>query len=356
MGIVLPHIQRLKPYASGAQPPEGSQVIKLNQNENPYPPSAKVLQALRTIGENPLRLYPDSRCGELRAELAKLYGVDKSQTFCGNGSSEIISLLFTVFLEPRSRIAIPDPTFSLYPYIASIHQVECVEIPTREDFSVDIDQLLHSGAQAIMLVNPNAPSGLMLPLSEVERLVSRFAGLVVIDEAYIDFAESELSAISLLDRCKNLIVVRTFSKVYSLCGARVGWCFSNKSLIAALEKGKSLYNVNAISQKLALAALHDQEYMKKAAAAVRRTRDAFSADLQKLGFGVIPSQTNFILCSPPAHLGDNGARYLYEELMERNIYVRHFEDTRLHDKLRISIGTPEEMDVVLQELHSLLGE
>ncbi len=311
---------------------------------------------LRTTNEEALRLYPDARCDELRAALAKQYGVDKDQTFCGNGSSEIISLIFTVFVESHSRIAIPDPFFSLYHSIASIHQVECVRVPTRDDFSVDVDLLLESGAHVIVLVNPNAPTGRLLPLSEVERLVNHFPGLVIVDEAYIDFAESGLSAIPLIERYKNLVVVRTFSKVYSLCGARVGYCFSNKTLITALEKGKSLYNVNVVSQKLALAALQDQEYMKNTTAAVQRTRDEFCTDLYRLGFDVIPSQTNFILCSPPPQIGDNGAQELYEKLMERNIYVRYFKDTRLFDKLRISNGTKEEMEILYNELHRLLGK
>ncbi|MDQ0229164.1 histidinol-phosphate transaminase [Metabacillus malikii] len=354
MNFILPHIQRLKPYASGAQPPGGSNVIKLNLNENPYPPSQNVLNVLRTIDEEALRLYPDARCDELREALAQQYGVDKKHTFCGNGSSEIISIIFTVFVESYSRIAIPDPSFSLYHSIASIHQVECVRIPTREDFSVDVDMLVESGAQVIVLVNPNAPTGRLLPFSDVERLVQNFPGLVIVDEAYIDFAESSLSAIPLIECYENLVVVRTFSKAYSLCGARVGYCFSNEKLINALEKGKGLYNVNIISQKLALAALQDQEYMKNTTAAVRRTRGAFSADLRRLGFDVIPSQTNFILCTPPPQMGENGAQELYEKLMERNIYVRYFKDTRLYDKLRISIGTKEEMDTLYNELHSLL--
>ena len=356
MTIVLPHIQRLKPYAMGVQPPKERKVIKLNLNENPFPPSPYVLKVLRTIEEEALRCYPDAQCDELRTELAKQYDVDKKQIFCGNGSSEIISLIFTVFIDSHRRIAIPDPSFSLYHSIASIHQVECVRVPTRDDFSVDIDLLLESCVQAIVLVNPNAPTGRILSLSEVERLVSHFPGLVIVDEAYIDFAESGMSAIPLTKRYKNLLVVRTFSKVYSLCGARVGYCFSNDTLISALKKSKSLFNVNVISQKLALAALQDQEYLKKTTAAVRRIRDVFSTDLQSLGFDVLPSQTNFILCSPPPHMGDNRAKELYEKLMEKNIYVRYFEDPRLYDKLRISIGTKEEMSILYKELRRLLGK
>lgn len=352
MNFILPHIDRMKAYASGAQPQDANRLIKLNLNENPNPPSPHVLEALRAMEGESLQRYPDRLCDELRETLASLYDVGKEQTFCGNGSSEIITLLFKVFIGLHHRIAIADPSFSLYNTIAAIHQVECIKIPTRNDFSIDIDLLLGSGARAVILVNPNAPTGLVLPLSEVERLVSQFAGLVVVDEAYIDFAESGLSAVPLIKKYQNLIVIRTFSKAYSLCGARVGYCFSNEALIGALEKGRNLFNVNAISQKLALAALQDQEYLKRTIAAVCRIRDNFSANLQSIGFKVIPSQTNFILCSPP---DNKKAPKLYEELMERNIYVRYFDSDRLRDYLRISIGTEHEMAILFDSLRDLLG-
>ncbi|MMZ53639.1 Histidinol-phosphate aminotransferase [compost metagenome] len=354
MSIVQPHIERLHAYSSGIQPPKGNGAIKLNLNENPYPPSTHVLKALHSIDEETLQRYPDALCDELRTALAKLYGVKKEQTLCGNGSSEIISLLFSVFIRAQDRIAIPYPSFSLYHSVAAVHQVECVNVPTQDDFSVNVEWLLESRSNVIVLVNPNAPTGRLLPVSEVERLVKNFPGLVVVDEAYIDFADPHASVIPLIERYANLLVVRTFSKVYSLCGARIGYCFSNEAFIATMEKGKNLYNVNVISQRLALAALQDQEHMKRTAIAVGHTRDAFSANLQSLGFDVIPSQTNFVLCTPPAHIGDNGARQLYEKLMERNIYVRYFEGSRLSDKLRISIGTDEEMTILYNELHCLL--
>lgn len=354
MSIVRPHIERLQAYSSGIQPPKENGVIKLNLNENPYPPSPYVLKALHSFDEETLRCYPDGLCDELRTALAKQYGVRKEQTLCGNGSSEIISLLFNVFIRTHDCVAIPYPSFSLYHSVAAIHQVECMNVPTQGDFSVNVDWLLESGANAIVLVNPNAPTGRLLPLLEVERLVKNFQGLVVVDEAYIDFADPHASAIPLIEHYANLLVVRTFSKAYSLCGARIGYCLSNDAFITAMEKGKNLYNVNVLSQGLALAALQDQDYMKRTATAVGYTRDVFSANLKSLGFDVIPSQTNFVLCTPPAHMGDSGARQLYEKLMERNIYVRYFEDGRLSDKLRISIGTDKEMAILYNELCCLL--
>lgn len=355
MNLILPHINQMKPYASGAQPHNASRAVKLNLNECLYPPSPHVLEVLRTVDGESLQRYPDRLCYELREALSIHYNVSLEQTFCGNGSSEIITLLFHVFIGSQHRIAVPDPSFPLYYTVASIHQVECIKVPTRDDFSIDVDLLLASGAQAVILVNPNAPTGKVLPLSEVERLVSQFDGLVVVDEAYIDFAETGQSAIPLINRYSNLIVIRTFSKAYSLCGARVGYCFSNEALIAALEKGRNLFNVNAISQKLALAALQDQEYLKRTVTAARRIRDTFSAKLQNIGFNVIPSQTNFILCSPPSNSRGDEALRLYEELMRKNIYVRYFDSDRLRDYLRISVGAENEMAILFDAICEWLG-
>lgn len=355
MTLILPHIERLTPYALGDLPPEGSAAIKLNQNESPYPPSPLVLEALRTLGEEELRRYPDARCMQLRAALSQLHGVKDEQIFCGNGSSEIISLIVKGFIGPNRRLALPDPSFSLYHTVAASYQASSIAVPTRNDYTVDPGLLMDSGADAIVLVNPNAPTGHLLPLEEVERLVNRFPGLVVIDEAYIDFADPNATAIPLVDRYPNVIVVRTFSKAYALCGARVGYCIAAEPLIAALEKSKDIYNINAISRKLALAALEDREYTMRTVAAVKATRDGFIAELRSLGFDVIPSQTNFVLCTPPAGDGQPDARAWYQSLLERNIYVRHFEHPRLADKLRISIGTDEEMAAVTAVLRALLA-
>lgn len=354
MSLVLQHIEKLKPYTLGALPPDGTEAIKLNQNESPYPPSQGVLYALRTMAEEGLRRYPDPTCSELRAELASAYGVKKEMIFCGNGSSEIISLIVKVFVGPGGRIAIPDPSFGLYHTVAASQQAGSVAVPTKADFTIDIDGLLAQDVQAIVLVNPNAPTGLLTPLPAIERLVSAFSGLVVVDEAYIDFAEPGTSALSLLDRYDNLIVVRTFSKAYALCGARVGYCFGAVPLIEALDKGKDIYNVNSISRALALAALQDKPYTEQTIKAVKRTRDAFCEELRQMGFSVLPSQTNFVLSTLPEKIKALGVQKVHDDLVDRNIYVRYFEHPRLADKLRISIGTAAEMSCLLETLRSLL--
>lgn len=356
MTMILPHIERLPGYAQGEQPPDGTQAIRLNLNESSYPPSPEVVKALQSIPEETLRRYPDAKCDKLRTALAKHYGVREEQTFCSNGSSEIISLVMKVFIGPHGKLAIPDPSFPLYHSVAASYQAECIGIPTRSDFSIDVAHLIHSGAQAVVLVNPNAPTGLLLPIEDVERLVREFTGLVILDEAYIDFAKTDASAVSLIARYSNLLVIRTFSKAYALCGARIGYCFGNERLIAALEKGKDVYNVDAISRELALAALNDQSYMRATTDAIKRTRDRFSGQLASQGFIVVPSHTNFLLCKPPAGSGCPIAEELYDTLMKQNIYVRYYKNPRLRDYLRITIGTDAEMDAVLMAMGQILEQ
>ncbi len=354
MTYILPHIMEMPSYQSGKQPDE-KRAIKLNLNENPFPPSKRVFEALQSIQVDSLKRYPDQLCQELREEIAKHNFVKREQVFCGNGSSEIISLLFTTFIGAQGRIALPDPTFSLYENVAARFQVECVKVPTREDFTIDINSLIESNADAIILVNPNAPTGLLLASSDIEYLVCHYSGLIVIDEAYIDFAYPENSAVPLIHQYDNVIVLRTFSKVYSLCGIRIGYCFSNPQLIAALEKSKNLYHINTISQQLALAALKDKEYLNTTVQMIKQIRDHFSNRLKELGFIVLPSETNFILCSPPSHVNMT-AKELFEAFIQRNIYVRYFDSPRLKDKLRISVGTEEEMEILSHEVSSIIKE
>ncbi|MBJ6360461.1 histidinol-phosphate transaminase [Paenibacillus sp. GCM10012307] len=354
MNYVLPHIDKLEPYKSGIMPKDHERAIRLHLNESPYPPSPEVLAALQHTSAEVLHRYPDPQCTELRQALADFYQVESSQVFCSNGSSELIGLLFRTLIGEHRRVAIPYPSFALYENVAASYQSETIRIPTDEDFSIDIDQLMACAADVIVLVNPNAPTGLLLPASEVERLARGFDGLVVIDEAYMEFVETDESVIPLIRELPNLLVIRTFSKAYALCGGRVGYALGNSSLISAFEKGRNSYHLNTITQRLALAALKDQQYMKSNAAAVRRTRDAFSSQLAELGFTVFPSQTNFVLCTPPANSQLTAFEWM-ERLMEQEIYVRYFNADRLRDKLRISIGTDEQMDHVIAQFKAALN-
>lgn len=354
MANILPHIMEMPTYQSGKQPVD-QRGIKLNLNENPFPPSKRVFDALQSIQVDSLNRYPDQLCQELCEEIAKQNFVKTEQVFCGNGSSEIISLLFTVFIGAQGRIALPDPTFSLYENVAARFQVECVKIPTREDYTIDLNSLIKTNADAIILVNPNAPTGLLLPSSDIEYLVCHYSGLIVIDEAYIDFADPKNSAVPLIHQYDNVIVLRTFSKVFSLSGIRIGYCFSNPQFIAALEKSKNLYHVNTISHQLALAALKDKEYLNTTINRIKQIRNRFSDRLKELGFTVLPSETNFILCTPPSHVNMT-AKELYEAFIQRNIYVRYFDSPRLKDKLRISVGTEEEMEILFNVVSSIIKE
>ncbi|MBO9607024.1 MAG: histidinol-phosphate transaminase [Paenibacillaceae bacterium] len=353
--MINPHIAAMTAYEPGFQPPAGQRALKLNANENPYPASPLVMEALRGIADGELRLYPDADCAELRRELAALHGVGERNVLIGSGSDELIALLFGAFLSAGDTVAMPYPTFTRYESVATMHGVRCRYVPTRDDYSVDAEALLASGAKALMLVNPNAPTGLLLPPSAMADIVARFAGLVVVDEAYLDFigedGEEAWSVTELLGRHPNLLVLRTFSKSYALCGARVGYGIGDEALIAAMHKCRGSYNVNAVSQRLALAACRDRAHMLRSADAVRRTRIRFAAQLRRLGFDVVgPSQTNFLLCRPPG----GRAAAMCAELAARGIYVRHFEAPRLADMLRISIGTDAEMDEVLAALEVLV--
>ncbi len=359
MSIILPHIDRLKPYAAGAATTHNPAAIRLHLNENPYPPSARVLDVLRSIGEQLVRRYPDNQSAMLRSAVARHHGRGEEEVLCGNGSSEIISLIFKAFLGPDRRIAIPDPSFALYQSVAAVYQTACEMIPSLEDLSIDTDGLIRSEADAVILINPHAPSGKLLPPAEVERIAQQYKGLLIIDEAYIDFCSDDHgaspTAIPLLDKHPNLLILRTFSKAYAMCGMRVGYCLASPALIEALHKAKDLYNVDQVSAMLASAALSDTSYLKQTTAAIRQTRDAFSASMTGMGFRVYPSDTNFVLCKVPDERGVNAARSLCAKLAERNIYVRHFDAPRLCDKLRICIGTDSEMETLLRELQLLMN-
>jgi histidinol-phosphate aminotransferase len=350
MSVILPHIEQMEAYSLGERPPAGKRIIKLNQNESPYPASPRTLEALRTMSELELRQYPDASCQELRGKLAALHQVHEEQVFIGNGSSEIISLLLKAFVGPEGRVALPDPTFSLYHHAAASLLANAIPVPLKEDWSVDIDGLLQADAQAIIVVNPNAPTGKLLPLADIQRLLQQHTGLLVVDEAYMEFAEPASSAIPLTLESDRVLVIRTFSKAYGLSGVRVGYCIGDAALIGALEKAKDIYNVDAIGRRLAMAAAEDQEHMKRNADSIKRTREAFSKELKKRGFRVVPSQANFVLCAPPEGVGQLRASDWHKKLQDNNIYTRYIKHPRLENYLRISIGTDQEMQQVLDIL------
>ncbi|WP_195571660.1 histidinol-phosphate transaminase [Paenibacillus sp. 1001270B_150601_E10] len=342
-------IEQLAPYVPGIQPQMDGNVIKINANENPYPPSPSVQELLSGFDYAKLRYYPDAASQGLRNLIAEHYQLSADHLFCGNGSDEIIAYLFQICFEEHDSIATPYPTYTLYKTIADIHRVHTEYVPTREDFTIDMQALARTEAKGIFIANPNAQTGLLLPLNEIEELLQSYHGLVVIDEAYMDFAPASASATSLIGRYPNLVVLRTFSKSYSLCGIRVGYCFAAPVLINALDKCRDSYNVSLLSQRMAEAAYRDQSYLLDTVQKIIATRERVANALSSLGYEVLPSQANFVLCKPEYHT----ASEVYEYLKSQHVYVRYFDAPRLADKLRITIGTDEEMDVMLEHLRAL---
>ncbi|MEL7634744.1 histidinol-phosphate transaminase [Sporomusa sphaeroides] len=349
-------VKNLEPYIPGYQPNlDDENLIKLNANENPFPPSPKVINAIKNLDFNKLKFYPQSRSDILRKVISTIYNVQEDEVFCGNGSDEIISLIYKVFLAVGNKIVIPYPTYTLYKTVADINGIECIFSNVNEDFTININSLLSNSmdADALIIVNPNAPTGIILSKQQIIEILNNFNGLVIIDEAYIDFSETDESMIHFINQYRNLIVLRTFSKSYSLCGARVGYCFSNNETIGYLDKCKDSYNLNFLSQQVAIAAIKDQEYQKNNVRKIIENRKYLTNELITIGFKVIPSQTNFLLCTPSF---DKTAYGIYQKLITFNIFVRYFNSYMLDDKLRITIGTKKEIDELLSALKTIVHE
>ncbi|MBD8498420.1 histidinol-phosphate transaminase [Paenibacillus arenosi] len=345
--VIKSSVLQLEPYISGIQPKRDPGVIKLNSNENPYPPTPMIQQWLQSFAMQELRYYPDATSTELRRAIGKVYGIDPSQVFCGNGSDEVLSVLFNICFDAGDTIVTPYPTYTLYKTLADIHQLHCVYVDTDEQFEISIENMLKPASQGIFIANPNAQTGRLLELAQIEQLLQQYEGVVVIDEAYIDFAGPHASALSLLEKYPNLVVIRTFSKSYSLCGARVGYCFASADFVAAMDKCKDSYNLNVISQNMARLAVEDQDYFMANVARVNQTREKLSEALVRLDYEVFPSNGNFLLCRPRRHQ----AKEIYDYLLQHHIYIRYFPSPRLSDKLRISIGTDDEIAVLLERLN-----
>ncbi|MDA8333928.1 MAG: histidinol-phosphate transaminase [Peptococcaceae bacterium] len=350
MQLVKKNVALLDPYVPGYQPGREEKVVKLNTNENPYPPSPAVGRCLEGLNPADLRLYPDPSARALRKTLARVYGVDAANVFCGNGSDELIALVFRTFLEPDDIVLFPYPSYSVYRAQAELHGIRCKAVETAADFQVRPDDYLRYPGKVILLANPNPPAGTLLPLSELDGLAAVFPGLLVVDEAYIDFGGE--SALSLIGPRPNLLVLRTFSKSFSLCGLRVGYAFGDAGLIRALDKTKDSYNLNSLSQILAIAAVEDYAYMRENAQRIVAGREYLREQLASLGFDTPASYGNFILVEH----GVLAAPLIYRELARRRIFVRHFNERRLAGKLRISVGTPEEMAELVSALQEILAD
>ncbi|TCT25481.1 histidinol phosphate aminotransferase [Melghiribacillus thermohalophilus] len=343
-------VKQTDPYVPGEQP-STSDVIKLNTNENPYPPSPEVTQAISRQLNDSLRLYPPPSVDDLRETIGDYYGVNKNQVFVGNGSDEVLAFSFMAFFDPGKPVMFPDITYSFYPVYARLFQLEARTVPLTDDFSIPVEPFFHAKG-GVIFPNPNAPTGKYLNLEAIEQiLIHNPDNVVIVDEAYIDFGGE--SAINLLDRYDQLLVIQTMSKSRSLAGLRVGYALGRNNLIEGLNRIKNSFNSYTIDRLAiagARASFQDEAYFQKTRAKIIRTRNRVTDELKQLGFNVIDSQANFIFIT---HSGVNAGQ-LYQQLKANNIYVRYFDRPRINHYLRVSIGTDEEMDIFLNQLKNVL--
>ncbi|NGO39157.1 histidinol-phosphate transaminase [Limisphaera ngatamarikiensis] len=368
--LIRPLVRTLQPYVPGEQP-RVKGLIKLNTNENPYPPSPRVLEAVRAAVDGRLRLYPDPTAERLRDKLARLHGCDPDQILVGNGADEVLRLAVHTFVEPLAaqrgplsrRYLVPPapatvqsfvPSYSLYPVLAAQHGAAFNPVPLQMEFALpEAGQLKHlkqwqPQAALTIITTPNAPSGRGYATRDIENICARTRGVLLLDETYADFAPENALALAL--KHPHVIVCRSFSKAYSLCFLRIGYAVGPKPLIQAMHKLRDSYNVNGLAQVAAEATLDDLAYYRENFRKIIETREWTTRQLQQLGFLVLPSQTNFILTRPPGPpAGD-----WYAQFRQNNILVRWFDTPELSPYLRITIGTPKDMETLVRVAKRLL--
>ena len=336
-------------YAPGEQP-KMLDLVKLNTNENPFPPSPAVLGALETFDGAMLRRYPDPMADSLCAAIAEVNNVSRNMVVAGNGSDDILTMTFRAFTAPDKPVAIMEPTYSLYPVLASMQEAPVIKIALQEDknFAMPEDVLEQaSGANMLIITRPNAPTGNSFPKEDIRKIASQFDGIVFIDEAYADFAED--NCMDLVHEFANVIVSRTSSKSLALAGLRFGYAVANPVIIDGLNKLKDSYNMDMITQKLAEAAIRDQEYLQTTLAKVKTLRAELAAELEKLNFKLIPSQANFIFAAPP----DNDGAKAFKFLRDHAVIVRYFPGEVTGKYLRITVGTAAQNKRLIDVLKEL---
>lgn len=341
-------IHEMSGYVPGEQPPLGTKVIKLNSNENPYPPSPKALKVLQEIDAEMLRRYPDPTATNFRIAASEVLGVPSDWIIAGNGSDDLLNLIVRAVGEPGKQIVCPAPTYVLYRTLADIQEADFVEVPYPEDYQLPVDLLIAARGAVTFVAAPNSPSGTAISAADLEKLARGLSGILVIDEAYVDFAEE--NALELTKKYNNVIVLRTLSKGYSLAGLRLGFGIANPNLIAELNKVKDSYNVDALAYLVAAAAIADRDYKIANAQKIKVSREKLAVTFKQLGFRVWPSQTNFLLVRPPQ--GD--AERIYQALKMQGILIRYFKQPRLEDKLRITVGTEEQNQILVKTLREIL--
>lgn len=349
-----PEVRDLEPYVPGEQP-KIQNLLKLNTNENPYPPSPKVVdavQAVLTHQADALRLYPDPDATALKQAIAKQQNVDVSQVFVGNGSDEVLAHIFKAFFIQQEPILYPDITYSFYPVYSQFFGVQTKQIPLNEKFEIDISDYEQENG-GIIITNPNAPTSIALGLDKIEQVLKANPNrVIVIDEAYVDFGAE--SAVELISRYENLVVCQTTSKSRSLAGLRVGFAIAQAHLIAALEAVKNSFNsypIDRFAIAAAVASFQDQDYFQEQCEKVIASREKLVANLTELGFNVLPSKANFIFATHSLH----DAAQLAEKLREQGIIVRYFNKPRINQFLRITIGTDEQNQRLVDTLKKLIS-
>ncbi len=357
------NIRSLSPYVPGEQP-QDSKIVKLNTNENPYPPAPAVLEAVVGVGADALRRYPSPTANRFRLTAAEMHDLDPDQVIATNGGDELLRLAMTVFCDPTGSeesggggdvaggIGETWPTYSLYDVLARIHDTPIVRVPLEEDWSIPLDfagRLNNAGCRLALVVSPHAPSGRYESRDRLREIATEFNGVLLVDEAYVDFARDDaLELIRGEDAMDNVLLLRTLSKGYSLAGLRFGYGLGHRDLIAALDKARDSYNTDALSQAAAVAALNSRDAARESCSKVVDERRRVGDELARLGWWVWPSDSNFILSQPPKK-GPN-AQAIYESLKAQGVFVRYFDQDRLRDKLRITIGTPDQNDTLLSVL------
>jgi len=346
MGYFRENIEKLKGYEPGFQPSQ-TQVVKLNTNENPYPPSPQALKLLTEINPEQLRRYPDPVGSRFRRAAGEVNGVEPEFIMCCNGGDDLLRMAFQAFCDENRAVAYPVPTYSLYPVLADTQNCTAIEIPFDDEFNLPA-KLAGTNAAMTIVCNPNAPTGSFISVNELASLADEIDGVLLIDEAYVDFAENNCTA--LVKDFDNVIILRSMSKGYSLAGMRFGYAIARPEMIAGLMKVKDSYNVDAVAVAVATASIKDQKYFKENVRKVKSERARLTEQLTERGFNVPDSSGNFVL----AQCNNGRAAEIYEELTKRNIFVRYFEYPRLEDKLRITIGTPEQDNKLLAALKEII--
>ncbi|USR89341.1 histidinol-phosphate transaminase [Phormidium yuhuli AB48] len=344
-----PAVDAMEGYIPGEQPKPGTRILKLNTNENPYPPSPEAMAVLRNLDGELLRRYPHPYANTFREAIAQALEIPLDWIIVGNGSDEILNLLIRACGEGDHRqVVYPTPTYVLYKTLAAIQPATVLEIPYGENYQLPLDALLNAQGAVTFIASPNSPSGHLVSNDDLRRLAAGLSGVLVIDEAYIDFAND--TALPLVREFENVMVTRTLSKGYSLAGLRLGFGIAQPKLLSGLFKVKDSYNIDAIAALMGAAAMADQTYKNQCAERVKHSRQHLSQELQKLGFKVPPSQTNFLLVTPPRE----NAEEIYLGLKARGILVRYFNHSGLEKQLRITVGTDEQNQTLIEALIDLI--